>query len=344
MPTILCRTLSLAALCLCLTAWLLPAETLRLVNAQRTSSSADLPYVINHLEQADQPAWIAWSVPTRDGVSLGPSDDSVVFLEHEVGWGHAYNQSSRPHDVRAILLLRVAAHTLTELRVESPTRTLDAGNLPVVELTSITPEQSLTALKRLATAPETIHLRDSLVFAISLHGASSTIPTLTSLTTAANPSDLREKACFWLGSSPDPAAFAALQHLARTDPDSGLREKLTFDLTLAKQSGATNELIRMAHTDPAINVRKQAQFWMARLGGERILADLRSSASTDPNTEVRKSAVFALSQLPADQATPQLIHVAQSNDNPEARKQAIFWLGQSSDPEALDFLTRFLEQ
>ncbi len=337
-------TLPVATLCLCLITRPLPAEPPHLVHAQITESSSDLREVIGRLEQADQPTWVVWSVPTHDGVTLGPGDDSIASLEHGNGWGHSYHQGSRLTDTRAILLLRVAAHTLTELRVESPTRTLDAGGLPVVELTGITPEQSLAALKQVAAASKTIPLRDSLVFAISLHGSSKTIPTLESLTTTSNPADLRERACFWLGSSPDPAAFAVLQHLARTDPDPRFREKLTFDLTLAKQTAATDELIRLAHTDPAVGVRKQAQFWMAHLGGDRILGELRSSTATDSDTEVRQSAVFALSQLPADQATPQLIHVAQSNNNPEVRKQAVFWLGQSSDPKALDFLTKLLEQ
>ena len=206
-------TLPVATLCLCLTTRPLPAESLHLVHAQHTASSSDLRNVVDHLEQTGQPAWIAWSVPTHGGVTLGSGDDQITFLEHGNSYNHSYTRGARPTDVHAILLLRVAAHSLTTLRIESPTRTLDAGDLPVVELTSITPEQSLAGLRSLAVAPEAGHLRDSLVFAISLHGSASTIPTLASLTTSGNAPDVREKACFWLGSSPDPGAFAVLQHL-----------------------------------------------------------------------------------------------------------------------------------
>lgn len=338
------RALLLAGLCLCLDTQALLSEPLRLVHAQRSTSSADLNDVISRVEQASQPTWIAWTVPTHDGISLGSGDDSVVLLEHGAGWGHSYKKNPLIVDTRATLLLRIAGHTVTEFRVVSPARTLDAGNLPVVELTSITPEQSLLTLRRLATAFENTSLSDQLVFAISLHGSSSTISTLASLTSTANSARLREKSCFWLASSPDPKAFSVLQHLARTDPDPQLREKLTFDLTLVRQTAATDELIRMAHEDSTVAVRKQAQFWMAHLGGSHIVAELRSSAGTDPDIEVRKSAVFALSQLPADQATPQLIYVAQFNNDVEIRKQAIFWLGQSLDPRALDFLTRLLRE
>ena len=344
MPSHLRYGFPLAAFVLSLAARSTPAEPLHIVHAQRTSSAASLRDVVTHLEQASQTTWIAWTVPTRGGVTLGSGDDSVAYLEHGNERNNSYNHGARHTDDHAVLLLRVAARSLTELRIESPTRTLDAADLPVVELTGITAEQSLEDLRSLTVATENSHVRDSLVLAISLHGSPATVPTLASLTTATNPVDLREKACFWLGNSTDAAAFATLQHLARTDPDPKFREKLPFDLTLSKQAPATEELIRMAHEDPAPEVRKQAQFWMAHLGGNRIVADLRDSAASDQDTDVRKSAVFALSQLPADQATPQLIHVAQTNNNPEIRKQAVFWLGQSSDPNALAFLTKLLEQ
>jgi len=59
---------------------------------------------------------------------------------------------------------------------------------------------------------------------------------------------------------------------------------------------------------------------------------------------VRKSAVFALSRLPEDEAATQLIAVADTSKDAAVRKQAIFWLGQSSDPKALDYLTKLLKQ
>ncbi len=192
----------LAAFVLSLAAPSTPAKSLHLVHAQRTSSTASLHDVVTHLEQASQTTWIAWAVPTRAGVTLGVGDDSVAYLEHGNERNNSYHHDTRHPEDHAVLLLRVASRSLTELRIESPSRTLDAADLPVVELNGITAEQSLEDLRSLAT--ENSHVRDSLVFAISIHNSPATVPTLTSLTSATNPIDLREKACFWLGNSTDP--------------------------------------------------------------------------------------------------------------------------------------------
>ena len=36
--------------------------------------------------------------------------------------------------------------------------------------------------------------------------------------------------------------------------------------------------------------------------------------------------------------------MASTSKDPAARKQAVFWLGQSSEPRALDYLTKLLKQ
>jgi HEAT repeat protein len=48
--------------------------------------------------------------------------------------------------------------------------------------------------------------------------------------------------------------------------------------------------------------------------------------------------------LPGDEAATQLIAVADSSKDPAVRRQAVFWLGQSSDPRALEYLTKILKQ
>ena len=345
----------------------LPAQQPTVVHAQLTAEAAPngpRP-VLGRLERSGQTAWLAYSIPTNDKVYLGNHSQTISYLESEnANWSSgSQNDSSNPAEDHVLLLFRIANHHIGKLRVESASRTLDAGGLPVVFLTGVSPEQSLETLQALALDPAARPLRDSAVFAVSLHRSPSTVPTLVTLAAPGRDPELREKAAFWLGVSKDPAAFPVLQRFARTDPDPRFREKLAFDLTLVKEDAeqpasqkaagpelphpkpaALDELIRMAHADSAPEVRKQAQFWMATLGGQRVTANLRAAAEADPNQDVRRSAVFALSQLPAGQATPQLIHLAKTSRDPEVRKQAVFWLGQFSDPSALDYLTALLKQ
>ena len=339
---------SLVPFTLLLVAPLLPAQQPSTVHAQLTTESAPNGPgpALERLEHSGRTAWLAYTIPTSTSFSVGQNSSRIAFLEDDHPWpsGETRTSTNTPED-HALLLFRVADHHVGKLRVESPSRTLDAAGLPILFLTGVSPESSLDLLQSLALSPNSSdhHLRDAAVFSISLHRSPATIPTLTSLTDPTRDPELREKVAFWLGNSNDPAALATLQHLAETDPDPRFREKLTFDLTLGHHPAALDELIRMAHADPSPQVRKQAQFWMSQIGGKRITADLRDSADSDPNTDVRKSAVFALSRLPADQATPQLIQIAQTSHDPEVRKQAVFWLGQSDDPNALAFLTKLLK-
>lgn len=334
----------------------LPAQQPSVVHAQLTTEAAPAgpQPALDHLTRSGQVAWLAYSIPTAKPFHSGSQNVATAFLEGDGSWrsSGSYSDNTTAQD-HALVLFRVAGHHLTKLRVEDPTRTLDAGGLRLVLLTGVSPEQSISTLKALALAPASDssarQLRDTAVFLISLHRSASTIPTLAAFTDPARDPELREKSAFWLATSSDPEAFHVLQQLARTDSDASFRSKLTFDLTLVKHGDtlrpeALNELIRMAHSDGSPEVRKQAQFWMGTLGGERVTADLRAAAESDPNQDVRRSAVFALSRLPAGEATPELIHVAQTSNDPDTRKQAVFWLGQSSDPKALDYLTALLKQ
>ena len=232
---------------------------------------------------------------------------------------------------------------MKKLRIESPDRVLDAGGVGFVWVNGVDPEDSIRSLAELARTSQERRLRDGAVLAVALHQADSASKALADMTVAGNEEELREKAAFWLANQRGHEGLVVIERLAREDSDARLRETLPFDLTLSKEPAALNVLIRMAHEDASAKVRRQAQFWMAGKGGREVSGDLRQAAS-DPDDTVRKSAVFALSRLPGGEAAAQLIAVADSSKDPSVRKQAVFWLGQSSDPKALDYLTKLLKQ
>jgi HEAT repeat protein len=339
----LVRTLAVIVVFCAVTAF---AQQPQFLHARLTTLAAahGLNAELDTLKGEAAPLWVGYSIPVVEKMSSGWTS-RVSYLEGDRPNVKEDNvDASKLSYDHAVILFRIADHSIEKIHVDNPDRQLDAGNLRVVWLTNITPDESITTLKSLALQNDTKKLRDSAVFAISIHQSPATVPTLISLAAPANDLDLREKAAFWLASQHGPEGFAALKRFAREDPDAGFREKLTFDLTLTKDPDATGELIRMAHEDSSPQVRKQAQFWMAMKGGKVVAGDLRNSAENDPDTQLRKSAVFALSRLPGDEATTQLIQVANTSKDPAVRKQAVFWLGQSNDPRALDYLTKLLKQ
>jgi HEAT repeats/PBS lyase HEAT-like repeat len=315
-------------------------------NGQVTTETANqgLSAAIDGLKRQKDATWIGYSVPVISKFSTGWNSSRIEYLEGNgysvVNDSDGKNQSSD----HAVILLRVADGAVMKLHVESPDRELDAGGLRFVWLNGVNAEESVRVLADLARQGKVRHLRDSAVFAISIHQANAATAALVDLAGPANDLGLREKAAFWLASQRGADGLAAIQRFAKEDGDPKFREKLTFDLTLSKDPAALNEIIRMAHEDSSPQVRKQAQFWMATKGGKKVTADLRTLAIDDPNEQIRKSAVFALSRLPGDEAATQLIAVADSSKDPIVRRQAIFWLGQSKDPRALEYLTKLLKQ
>lgn len=321
------------------------AQQPSVVHGQVSAETANhgLGKVIDGLKQQKDVVWVGYSIPVVSRISSGWNSSRVDYLE---GNGDANANESeantQPSD-HALILLRIAEGGVMKLRVQSPERELDAGGLRFVWLNDVQADDSVGFLTDLARQGDDRHLRDSAVFAISVHNTNVATAALVSFTAPGNDLEFREKSAFWLANQRGHDGFATIQRLAREDADPKFREKLAFDLTLSKDPAALNELIRMAHEDASPQVRKQAQFWMANKGGKRVTDDLRTIASNDPNEQIRKSAVFALSRLPGDEAATQLIAVADSSKDPAVRRQAIFWLGQSNDPRALEYLTKLLK-
>jgi HEAT repeat protein len=322
------------------------AQQPTVVHGLLTTETANhgLGKAVDSLKQQKDVVWVGYSVPAISKFSSGWNASRIDYLE---GNGDAVvneSEASIQSSDHAVILLRVAEGAVMKLRVESPERELDAGGLRFVWLNDVEADDSIHVLTDLAHQSEVRRIRDSAVFAISVHQSNAATTALVGLAGPGNDLELREKAAFWLANQRGHDGFAAIERFAREDADPKFREKLAFDLTLSKDPEALNELIRMAHEDAAPQVRKQAQFWMANKGGKKVTEDLRAIAINDPNEQIRKSAVFALSRLPGDEAATQLIAVANSSKDPAVRRQAVFWLGQSNDPRALEYLTKLLKQ
>jgi HEAT repeat protein len=322
------------------------AQQPTVVHGQATTEAVEhgLNSALDGLKRQNSAMWIGYSIPVVSKFSSGWDSDKIAYLEGKSDSVVNDSEKSNASSDHAVILLRIADGVLMKLRVENPERELDAGGLRFVWLNGVNADDSVHVLTNLARQGDDRHLRDSAVFAISIHQTNAATTALIDLAGSSNDLGLREKAAFWLASQRGHEGFAAIQRLAHEDSDPKFREKLVFDLTLVKDPEALNELIRMAHEDPSPQVRKQAQFWMATKGGKRVTEDLRTLATSDPNEQIRRSAVFALSRLPGDEAATQLIAVADSSKDPAVRRQAIFWLGQSNDPRALEYLTKILKQ
>lgn len=246
-----------------------------------------------------------------------------------------------------IILARIENSQVVRLRTFTPDCDVDAGNVPIVWLTDVKPDESIAWLASLATAaPDTDAGRDrvgkQVVGAVALHDVPAADRALEGFVAPSRPEWLRRDTAFWLGSTRGDAGARLLTRMIAEDPSDKVREQVTFGLSVSKTPAALTTLINTARNDKSQKVRGQALFWLAQRAGKEAFATIAGAIDTDPDTEVKKKAVFALSQMPQDEGVPKLIEVARSNRNPEVRKQAMFWLGQSHDARAVKFFEDIL--
>jgi HEAT repeats len=305
------------------------------------------------------PAWIGYSVPmvagehqmccwtnnVMCGCSLEPRYGDQNFTV-----SNNNNQSVKlegPRDL--VVLFRVESHQTGKVRTFTPDCNLDAGGLPFIWLTGVTPSESIRLLLAMAkdTAGETheqMRKSDGATAAIAMHADPGADPALEELVAQRQPEQVRRQAIFWLGNARGQRGFEIVSRVVREDPSDKIREHAIFALTQNKDPRGLEVIASVAHNDKSPHVRGQALFWLAQRAGQKVAeAAINDAIANDPETEVKKKAVFALTQMPSGEGVPLLIQVVRTNRNPEVRKQAMFWLGQSKDDRALSFIEEVLK-
>ncbi len=240
-----------------------------------------------------------------------------------------------------VVLVRIAAGLVDQIRVVSPDCKLDAGGLPFFWINNVPPDASVAWLKTQINGQHP----DRSIFAISMHDGPAADRALGELTAATQPERVREKTAFWLGTSRGVNGVEALKRMLANDPSDRVREQVVFALSQSKDPAGIQTVIETARNDKSAHVREKALFWLAQKAGNKQAAEVINNAvANDADRRVREQAVFALKQLPAEQGIPLLIGVAKNNPDPGVRKKAMFWLGQSNDPRAIEFFAQVLKQ
>ena len=303
------------------------------------------------------PAWIGYSVPmiagehrmccwnnnVMCGCSLEPRNGDQNFTVSN-------NQTVKLEGPRELVVLfRVENHQTGKIRTFTPECSLDAGGLPFIWLTGVTPPESIRFLTGMAKdtaggSHEQMRKADGATSAIAMHADPSADQALEELVAQSQPEQVRRQAIFWLGNSRGQRGFEIVSRVVREDPSDKIREHAIFALTQNKDPKALEVVASVAHNDKSPRVRGQALFWLAQRAGQKIAESaINDAIANDPETEVKKKAVFALTQMPSGEGVPLLIQVVRNNRNPEVRKQAMFWLGQSKDDRALAFIEEVLK-
>jgi hypothetical protein len=240
-----------------------------------------------------------------------------------------------------VVLIRMEAGQVGQIRDVSPDCKLDAGGLLFYWINGVPADASVAWLKTQVTGEHP----DRALVAIAMHAGGAADQALQDLTAVSQPERVRERAAFWLGTSRGAKGLDVLKRMLANDPSDKVREQVVFAMSQNKDPAGIQAVIDAARSDKNPHVRERALFWLAQKAGNKQAAEvINNAALNDSDRAVKERAVLALKQLPADQGIPLLINLAKSNSDPNVRKKALFWLGQSSDPRALEFIAQVLKQ
>ncbi|MBV9760674.1 MAG: HEAT repeat domain-containing protein [Acidobacteriaceae bacterium] len=232
-------------------------------NLQARASSGDLKSDL----RAASPTWFGYAIKSRH---VNESCCDECRLE-----GSAHS-SRHPvpldgSDIQA-LLFRVTSNGPEKLTIRPMSCSLDAGGLPFVWLTGVSPAESLSFLKSLTDSNGSDHLARSAVFAISQHEGPAATTALEGLAHLPEPARIRSEAIFWLAQQAGNRAASLIKDAIENDPDTEVKKKAVFALSQLPKDEGVPKLIEVAQENRNREVRKQAFFWLGQSNDPRALA------------------------------------------------------------------------
>jgi len=252
--------------------------------------------------------WIGYSVAATHRINSGW--DGAIHLEG-VDDDQMFETGNDATIPPAAILLRVTAGKVERVEIEQMDREIDAGGLPFVWLTGVSPTDSVKTLKSVVDssiaeaakanpitpvntgdrerdriesemqrepARKLQRLEGRGMVAIAVENCPEATAALKSFTAASYTPAVREKAAFWLANERGAEGLQTVSSLLKSESDEAFRVKLVFDLTLVKgdpKKAAIDELIALAKSDAMPKVRTQAQFWLAQIAGRTAEGDPR---------------------------------------------------------------------
>jgi hypothetical protein len=240
--------------------FILLAQAARVSNAKVESrSGANLEATFQTIVAGQEtPAWIAYSVPAAPG-----NLDSCYPANGSRGGGKVMLEGA----TTLVVLFRVAHRAVEKIRPIPGQCEIDAGGLPVIELTDVRPSESVALLRSLVPP-----VGDQAMAALALQAEPAAVMALLDLAKSGTTGKIRGQALFWVAQKAGQREMAAIAGAIETDPDIEVKKKAVFALTQIPNGEGVTQLIKVARTNRAPEVRKQAMFWLGQSKDARAVA------------------------------------------------------------------------
>jgi hypothetical protein len=174
-----------------------------------------------------------------------------------------------------LVLARFEGGALSRIRTFTPDCDIDGMNMPVVWLTDVTPDESVTWLASLVTAaPRTSdgdRISNAAMTAVALHNVPSGLTMLIATARGDASTKVRGQALFWLAQRAGEQAVATINGAIDGDPDTEVKKKAVFALSQLPKDEGVPKLMDVARNNRNPEVRKQAMFWLGQTHDPRAV-------------------------------------------------------------------------
>lgn len=243
--------------------------THQITNAQFTMRpvSGSLAREIDAVAARGDTGWLAYRLPTASGAkqmcsSWSANGAPLILLEPPT---------------EMTLLIRVEAKQVMRVQSATPECAVDAGGLPVLLLTGVSPAESLEWLVTMVkSAPAGTRgpsrLLEPSLAALAWHPGDAAVRALLAFARQDTRPSVRGKALFWLGQRAGQESARGISEAVNEDPEIEVKKKAVSALAQMPPDQGVPLLINLARTHSNREVRRQAMFWLGQSKDPRAIS------------------------------------------------------------------------
>jgi hypothetical protein len=223
----------------------------------------DLAGEVRAVVDRGTPAWVGYRVP------IGARSNPRLQMAGSRG------RCRLEPPTELVILARVEAKAIVELRPVGVDCDIDAAGMPLVWLDGVDPDQSVSWLASLVAdvvaGRQGGGMMDPALMAIGLHAAPAASRTLIALARDGQTTHLRGQAIFWLGQRATDRAGSVIADAIERDPEVEVKRRAVAALSQLPRDEGIPLLINVARTHKTTEVRRQAMVYLGQSKDPRAI-------------------------------------------------------------------------
>jgi hypothetical protein len=233
-------------------------------NVERQPAPPSIARAVQAVAERGRAAWVGYRVPMirRADTALRPAETCCGRCRLEP-------------PTELVVLARVEARRLVELRPISVDCDVDAAGAALVWFDGVNPDDSVRWLESLAAGASgraATRLADAALAALGRHATPAAAPVLVRFAREGASAHLRGQALVWLGQRAAAQAVPAITAAIEQDPETEVKRRAVYALFQMPRDEGIPRLIELARSHSNLVVRRQAFLYLGQSNDPRALA------------------------------------------------------------------------